>query len=223
MAKRDEDITKRFEALGFATTPSQHEAERRLLKTMGCISQWIAWMHSKKIQHGDLKPPNILVRPGEIYITNFGISRDRSQVHHTTTDFHVGDTYGYSAPEITGQESYNPEEADIYSLGCVILHILTVVYELNKLAKSSGAQMLGPHWQRKQLFREHQLKTGSSNHPKLPWELVELMLPMFADERKKRPTAQGVDIICESFTIKTGSSTEIVPGMRAVFERLGDA
>lgn len=50
------------------------QLQQFLREAMGCIAKAIAWMHGKKISHQDLKPANILLRTGQLYITDFGIS-----------------------------------------------------------------------------------------------------------------------------------------------------
>ena len=100
----------------------------RLREVMGCVTQAILWMHSKEIMHRDLQPANILLRPGEVFLTDFGISRDRGEVDRSTTDYYAGFTQGYAPPEVVSGDMYNASQADVYSLGCVFMHILTVLY-----------------------------------------------------------------------------------------------
>lgn len=45
------------------------EVNKVLGMTMGCMSDTLAWMHSIRIAHNDLKQANILLRDGRIYIT----------------------------------------------------------------------------------------------------------------------------------------------------------
>lgn len=76
-----------------------------------------------------LEAANILLHPNQLFSTDFGISRDRRKEERSTTEYHVGFSYGYAAPEVVGEEKRNARETDIYSLGCVFLHILTAVYD----------------------------------------------------------------------------------------------
>lgn len=92
-------------------------------------------MHSQKICHQDLKPSNILLRAGEMFLTDFGIARNGNEGERSTTDRHVGHTRGYAPPEVMDQDSYNPREADIFSLGYEFLHILTVIYRRGNISE----------------------------------------------------------------------------------------
>ena len=98
-----------------------------LQKSMGCIAGALWWIHDRKIAHDDLKPANILLRRGKIFITDFGISRDRCEAETTSTETWPGDTPGYSAPEKRAREKHDPFQADVYSLGCIYMHLLTVI------------------------------------------------------------------------------------------------
>lgn len=104
------------------------QAIQRLKQIMVCTTQAMMYIHSQDIQHRNSKPANILLKPGEIILTDFGIARDRADVERTTTDYYAGRFWGYAAPEVTAQDWTNAREADIYSLGCVFLHIVTVIY-----------------------------------------------------------------------------------------------
>lgn len=45
-------------------------------KWIHCLTSAVGYIHSHKIRHKDLKPANILVLREEIYLTDFGISKD---------------------------------------------------------------------------------------------------------------------------------------------------
>ena len=192
--------SQRFQALGFGTGPfvAVNRFSQRLLEIMGCITQGMVWMHGKDIRHRDLKPANVLLRRGEVLLTDFGISEERTNAQKTTTELDVGCTRGYAAPEVWKKKEYNSKEADIYSLGCVFLHILSEIYGPNKPLSEGREEMItsygsSPNFRREYQFRDHQLRTGSSDHPSIPPHLIDLLLPMFAHDRKSRPTIEAVD------------------------------
>ncbi|XP_071681890.1 cysteine-rich receptor-like protein kinase 10 [Lolium perenne] len=92
------------------------------------ICEGLHYLHRKNIVHLDLKPANILLGDNWVpKITDFGISRcfDDMQSQFITR---IGGTNGYLAPEsfnhteVTYRHSYR---LDIYSLGVVIIEILT--------------------------------------------------------------------------------------------------
>uniref|UniRef100_A0ACD5TZK4 Uncharacterized protein n=1 Tax=Avena sativa TaxID=4498 RepID=A0ACD5TZK4_AVESA len=92
------------------------------------ICRGLHYLHQKNIVHLDLKPANILLDDNLVpKITDFGISRcfDEMQSQVMTK---ISGTPGYLAPEsynyteVTYRKSYR---LDIYSLGVVIIEILT--------------------------------------------------------------------------------------------------
>lgn len=91
-------------------------------------------MHSQDVSHRNLKHANILLRRREIFITDFGISRDKGQIANSTTDFHAGYTQAYAPPEVREGLTYNARQADVYALGCTLLHILTVVHSIEPMS-----------------------------------------------------------------------------------------
>lgn len=95
-----------------------------LQKSLGCITNAIQWMHDAKYSHDDIKPSNILLRAGKIYITDFGISQDRRHAEDTSTGTYPGSSYGWRAPEKI--KKHNPYLSDVHSLGCFFLHVITV-------------------------------------------------------------------------------------------------
>jgi serine/threonine protein kinase len=45
-----------------------------VVSTMGCVANALAYIHSKKIKHKDIKPENILIHGARVYITDFDLS-----------------------------------------------------------------------------------------------------------------------------------------------------
>ncbi|XTI94818.1 kinase-like domain-containing protein [Cenococcum geophilum] len=101
---------------------------RPIKRWFRCLTEAIAYMHSKKMKHKDLKPSNILVLDEEVLIADFGIAKD--MVDETTTasigtPSHHG-TPLYQAPEVEANNEPRGRAADIFSLGCVFLEMFTV-------------------------------------------------------------------------------------------------
>jgi len=65
---------------------------------IGCLVSAIAYLHSQKIRHKDLKPSNILLAESQLWITDFGSATDFSQLSQSATDNERG-TPRYFAPE----------------------------------------------------------------------------------------------------------------------------
>jgi serine/threonine protein kinase len=84
----------------------------------------------------DIKPQNILVKktPGpvpqvcawQIYLADFGLSRSFAAQWHSQTEGPTSRTPRYCAPEVYHYERRG-RSADIFSLGCVLIEIMTVI------------------------------------------------------------------------------------------------
>jgi serine/threonine protein kinase len=124
-----------------------------LRKWFGCLASVLAYTHAKEIRHENIQPSNILVKDNEIFFASFGVSK------HFRSDDIAGEATGrpdaqhaaYVAPEV---ESDRPQnfKADIFSLGCVYLDILTVI---------AGKYRKGfPRWRSKKSSSEIQVYLG---------------------------------------------------------------
>ncbi|KAL8853107.1 MAG: hypothetical protein Q9221_001989 [Calogaya cf. arnoldii] len=103
----------------------------------GCLANAVGHLHTQRIRHRDLKPPNILVKDFKIYIADFGTSRDWSlALNDTTTDSGIPMTAAYMAPEVAHRSPRN-SAADMWSLGVVFLEMVTVLrgQSLSKMRK----------------------------------------------------------------------------------------
>ena len=162
---------------------------------MGCLTERVAWMHSQNFQHRHIRPANILLCPGRFLITDFGISRDRRLSAETTTELHAGGTLGYMSPEVQAGDKNNPVQTNIYSLGCVFLHIMSVIHGPNQQL-STILEERQPHQDR---FRGRQskefiaVKGRSSQHQILPLEYQNLIANMLEDDRHARPNIETVN------------------------------
>ncbi|KAK4097348.1 kinase-like protein [Parathielavia hyrcaniae] len=99
-----------------------------LRQIMGCITQAIEYCHDADVRHLDLKPSNILLAPGRVYLADFGISKDVHDRENTMTRGMPG-TPKWRAPELHHHDTdWSMRAADIYSLGLVFLDIATVIH-----------------------------------------------------------------------------------------------
>ncbi|KAL7941212.1 kinase-like domain-containing protein [Trichoderma barbatum] len=96
---------------------------------VGCAARAMAYCHSNDVRHLDIKPSNILLKPGRVYLADFGISKDVSGQDQTTIDGNPG-TEKWRAPELYSQDSSSMQLSDMYSLGLVYLNIATVLYNV---------------------------------------------------------------------------------------------
>lgn len=88
------------------------------------IGEALAFAHSEDVLHRDIKPSNILIdENGRPMLTDFGISKLMSNltVGETLAAYWSG---GYASPE---QQQMKPtaSSSDVYSLGCVLFHLLS--------------------------------------------------------------------------------------------------
>lgn len=88
------------------------------------LLQGIAYCHSHRVLHRDLKPQNLLVdADGYIKLADFGLARAfgvpvRSFTHEVVTLW-------YRAPEILLGCKYYSTAVDVWSLGCIFTEMLT--------------------------------------------------------------------------------------------------
>ena len=94
----------------------------------GCLTNAIAYLHSRKIQHMDIKPENILIKNGDVYVADFGAAHDWSKKERSTTWSATPHTPRYIPPEVA-RDPHSPRNSstDMWSLGVVFLEMVTVL------------------------------------------------------------------------------------------------
>ncbi|KAJ4377488.1 hypothetical protein N0V83_000313 [Neocucurbitaria cava] len=104
-----------------------NEDNQRILRTFfGCLAHALWFLHDSKIRHRDIKPENILVKGSEVYLADFGVSLDWANLVRSTTTEDSAKSWIYCAPEVAKLQKRN-SSADIWSLGCVFIEMLTVL------------------------------------------------------------------------------------------------
>ncbi|KAF2105344.1 kinase-like domain-containing protein [Lophiotrema nucula] len=171
-----------------------------------CLSNAIAHVHAQTTKHMDIKPANILVRRDNapdllptwrIYLADFGLSRSFADQDHSQTDGPIARTPKYCAPEVYEYESRG-RSADIFSLGCVFLEILTVlcassVQEFADFrSEGSGDESFRANLKKTREWVEVQLRKNR------PPGLSEFMLRMVSLAPAKRPAAADLDAFFNS-------------------------
>ena len=86
------------------------------------VAKGLQYAHSKNIIHGDVKISNILIRNGVNKISDWGLSKLKTEDSVTLS----GATPSYAAPEQISQEFGRADErTDIYQLGTVFYELIT--------------------------------------------------------------------------------------------------
>ncbi|KAK0643981.1 kinase-like domain-containing protein [Cercophora newfieldiana] len=173
-----------------------------LKQIMGCITRAVAYCHDANIRHLDLKPSNILLNPGRVYLADFGIAKDVNDRDRTMT-MGVQGTPKWRAPEIhSSRDEWSMKAADVYSLGLVLLNIATVLYGGNLAdfdvvmgdltARGRAEKLAQYHTQLESLALATQ-EVEDVNAPSFaPKHVVGLTCRMLAPDPSKRPVVNQV-------------------------------
>lgn len=109
--------------LQHSSTPPSESQIAMVRKWLCCLSNTLAFIHSKDIRHKDIKSRNILVKGENVIFADFGSSHAFLDGGDSTTE---GPSYGhtrmYCAPEVIVHQRRN-RSADVFSLGCVFTEL----------------------------------------------------------------------------------------------------
>lgn len=104
--------------------------EQQALAYIRDVADALAYIHSKSINHLDIKPGNIMLRREDhrILLIDFGVSKQYDQdTFEGTTTTPVGISHGYSPAEQyrkNGVQSFSPQ-SDVYALAATLYKMLT--------------------------------------------------------------------------------------------------
>ncbi len=172
-----------------------------LQQILGCITEALAYVHEQRIRHRDLKPKNILLSPGRVYLADFGIARDVRETDDSITCTRQG-TLSWLAPEVHDEEDHHMSPADVWSLGFIFLNVAAILYsqsldEFDKIMRER-------HWDLKyEMLRKYllDLRTKATsaaleNHEDPSFNvkhLVGLIDSMLKRKPQERPTTHQVN------------------------------
>ncbi|KAL5496070.1 hypothetical protein ACEPAH_3163 [Sanghuangporus vaninii] len=95
------------------------------------ITEGIAYLHTQKIVHSDIKPDNVLINDfGEPLLCDFGMSRmlekpESYPISNTTTTDGVRGTIRYMSKELFKENASLTESSDIWAFGMTVYTLLT--------------------------------------------------------------------------------------------------
>ncbi|KAM0676568.1 hypothetical protein BDAP_002863 [Binucleata daphniae] len=86
-------------------------------------------LHAQDIYHGDLKPENIVLVKGEVYLIDFGCSFICENGVYEAKEFYMRGTPGFGPPETTCFSNLEnmiiPEKVDVWALCCVLFYLFS--------------------------------------------------------------------------------------------------
>jgi serine/threonine protein kinase len=110
------------------TDPLSDQDFATLHNSFSCLATALEFLHANSIRHKDIKPSNILLSDGRVLLCDFGISHRWTDSENGTTEGGYSSfTHRYAAPEVLRVDASRNSKADIWSLGCVFLEILSVL------------------------------------------------------------------------------------------------
>lgn len=100
-------------------------SEKVFLRVARSITSALAYAHTRKIAHRDVKPDNILIdKNGHVYLIDFGIAKVMRE--NATKTAYQALTPMFAAPERqTGEADYNPFLSDVYEIGVTLFNFTT--------------------------------------------------------------------------------------------------
>ncbi|KAJ4487916.1 ste11-like protein [Lentinula aciculospora] len=143
------------------------------------ISQGLSYLHERGIIHRDIKGANILVdNKGGVKISDFGISKKVDVQALTGARVHRPSLQGsvfWMAPEVVKQSAHT-QKADIWSVGCLVVEMLTGEHPWAQLTQMQAI-----------------FKIGSSAKPTIPSDISseahDFLTRTFDVDYEARPSA----------------------------------
>lgn len=179
-------------------------ADDDLRKALGCLCMGLTHIHRCGIRHQDIKPQNILLHSGRFLYTDFGLSKDVFGLADSVTDGRCRGTRKYSAPEV---ELWEPRgrAADVFSLGCVLMEIWSVLNGDKDENRSFGS--LSPFSENIIVITDwmEDKQRSYSNEGDLLW--LSICRDMLQRDPKKRPKMKT---IIQSITPSTTGNGEAI-------------
>jgi len=191
-------IVTEFIQHGSLASLIRKESLSLLLKVRMCLdcARGMAYLHSCKIMHRDLKPDNLLVlsldeiAPIVCKLTDFGSTREVGEEMSANYTKGVG-TPIYMAPEILESEGGYSMGADVYSFAILMWEVYT--------CKEPFSDMdFHKPWQ----IADHVIKGGRMEIPEgCPEPYASLIKRCWAHDTKERPTFQDIVMVLDDYFV----------------------
>lgn len=165
-----------------------------------CLASALAYLHNqKRIIHHDVKPANIILQSGNVFLADFGLAAPMNETGPIRRmDLPTPMTPMYAPPEADSGGRYKPSY-DIWSLACVFTEIITVslghtLRELHEFTWSNATGSSNPATYGSVAHRLHLWlsKLQLSSDSVMIQNILELTRSMINTESSKRPFAEQV-------------------------------
>lgn len=101
--------------------------EGEFMKLFKGLTKAIVKLHEKNVLHNDLKLENIVVKDGNLYLIDFGLSDIMTENNQNNNNNKAVGTTFYTAPEIFS-DNIRSKKSDVYSFGIVMFTSMTGQY-----------------------------------------------------------------------------------------------
>jgi serine/threonine protein kinase len=113
------------------TSTGQAVPRKWFHKWFVCLALALAYMHSQRVLHEDIKPGNIIYRGDKVFFTDFSSARRLENNEETSTTAEAQATRLFAAPEAFRQDDgsmlYHGSKTDVFSLGLVFVEMLAAL------------------------------------------------------------------------------------------------
>jgi serine/threonine protein kinase len=193
-----------------------HDYIPHLRSFFACLCQALLYLHSKRIKHRDIKPANVLIDMHQVVMfADFGIAKSYKTQAEARTDGPTWMTIHY-APRQAFPKKGQPKEkrgfdADIFSLGCVFLEMVTVlmgesleelwkfVFPEDPVDQGSSIPISAIYWQHLDAvaewidhlreFREYRIEViGTRDNACIEDDILDTIFQMMSNEPHERPS-----------------------------------
>jgi serine/threonine-protein kinase/endoribonuclease IRE1 len=135
------------------------------------LADGLAYLHSLKVVHRDLKPQNVLIdEAGTVKISDMGLAKKMEMLTSFSGTSQASGTVGYQSPEVLLQKKQS-SKMDVWGYGCVAYFVL-----------SQGFHPFGKRINREANVVNNRMNLSKIYHP-VPFHLLETCLKFDPAER----------------------------------------